>query len=63
MITKQCRQCSEVKPLDAFSPAPDSRDGYRHICRQCRCDATLAWNVRKRNRHISRLIAWPRITA
>lgn len=32
---KDCSQCGEALPLDAFAPRMDAPDGLRGICRAC----------------------------
>lgn len=34
-VTKICNKCNETKFLDGFGKRPDSRDGYRAMCKEC----------------------------
>lgn len=34
-MTKTCHVCGEAKPLDAFHPRKDAKDGRRNDCREC----------------------------
>ena len=43
---KRCSKCGVEKPLAEFSPRPDSPDGYRRQCRECREGAKADWYQR-----------------
>ena len=32
---KKCTKCGQIKPREAFYPAPQMRDGYRNDCKAC----------------------------
>lgn len=34
-MTKPCKRCGVVKPLDAFSAAPSNKDGHINTCKPC----------------------------
>lgn len=35
MSEKACARCGEVKPLEDFSPNPQTKDGRNRVCREC----------------------------
>ena len=37
-LTKQCKNCKEVKPLTEFYKHPNYVGGYRHKCKKCVCE-------------------------
>lgn len=41
--TKECRQCHQVKPLDAFSKVSRNKDGLNTICRECHAAYQREW--------------------
>lgn len=43
--TKECPKCSEVKPLDAFSPNKHAASGYSSYCRPCMAAAARAFRA------------------
>lgn len=42
-MTKQCKKCSSVRPLDEFHRDPGTKDGRRGICKDCACAKAKAW--------------------
>ncbi|WP_443078257.1 endonuclease domain-containing protein [Streptomyces sp. SP17KL33] len=48
MESKECPQCNEVKPLDAFGKCASRKDGLQLRCRACRNDNQKAADAQKR---------------
>ena len=43
LAEKTCRSCGVSKPLDAFPPRRDSKDGRRSDCRECKNTHHRGW--------------------
>ena len=52
---KRCTTCRKPRPLEAFAPSAQTRDGLRYLCRECTADSFRAWKER-------RLAMCPRLT-
>ena len=47
-MSKECRECGEVKPLSAFHPNKQCKQGVAGTCRACTGDRIKAWYKSKR---------------
>src|SRR5271169_6532501 len=44
LIIKTCNKCTETKPLDEFPIRPDSPDGHRNECKECKSKYLKAYH-------------------
>ncbi len=44
-VTKKCRQCNEILPIDRFHLAKSNRDGRSNRCKECHSIAGRAWHA------------------
>jgi hypothetical protein len=47
-LAKRCRRCGTTKPMEAFSPDRDRRDGLHSWCRSCVAEAKRRWRAENR---------------
>jgi hypothetical protein len=48
---KCCSKCGEVKELSEFYKRKDTKDGYRHDCKECKNKSSRAWERNNREYH------------
>lgn len=42
-MSKQCKKCNQIKGLSCFGKRTDSKDGYRHDCKECVSQRVRVW--------------------
>jgi 5-methylcytosine-specific restriction endonuclease McrA len=58
MMSKQCRKCGEVKPLERFPIDKRNRDGRGGQCRPCKDQKTKEWQARNKEKVLEASRKW-----
>lgn len=56
VLTKECRSCKTVKPINEFYDSKQNRDKHNSYCKTCCNDKTLDWQKNNRDK----VNAWKR---
>ena len=55
---KTCNTCKETKPYSEFSTKKESKDGYRHACKDCRKIESREWYSKNKERKAKTTREW-----
>ena len=53
--TKVCKDCGRELPISEFQRQAKSRDGYMHICKDCKKKRVIVGVTREENAHLEKL--------
>lgn len=57
-MEKACTKCGETKPLGEFCKDKKTKDGHRHVCRECGCAQSREWHAANRDQANANSRAW-----
>lgn len=55
---KRCTKCSEMKSLDAFGKHSSTKDGLRHVCRECNNASARKWGYENPEKALALARKW-----